>query len=204
MNGARALLRELATCLRLTPFACALLLSPLACTTSTQAAAPTTPVAARPAPAERWFTVADSPVPEGHILQPGRRCLKEVGCPFAPKELPACPDTLALTSSLREGDDVVISGTLSMTDKGRVTAAGCPEGTCCERHERFLQVRTPQGVVAVLFDEPQPTFTCKGDQSLICCGVPVDVPVVVKGKLGWNEALESHLVIKTPEICQLK
>ena len=172
------------------------------------ACAPSTPRAVSPsapaAPPQHWFTVADSPVPDGHILTPDRRCLKEAGCPFAPKELPACPDALPITASMRAGDDVVLSGTLSMTDKGRVVASGCPQGTCCERVERFLQVTTPQGVVVVLFDGQQPSFTCKGDQSLICCGVPLDVPVVVKGKLGWIEALETHLVIKTPEICQLK
>jgi len=149
-----------------------------------------------------WFTAADSPVPSGDVLTPNRRCLKEVGCPFAAKALPTCPTAIPTVQLLRDDGDVVVSGTLGVTDTGRVRASGCPQPYCCERHERMLQVTTAQGLVLVLFDEDLRVLPCKGDQSLICCGVPLNVQVVVRGRLGWVEALGARLVIRTPEICQ--
>lgn len=159
---------------------------------------------ALPASSARWFTAADWHMPEGDLLTPNRRCLKEVGCPFPAAALPECPDEIPTQQSLLESGDVVVAGVLGITDKGRIVASGCPEGYCCERHERFLQVTTQQGVVLVLFDDALRSFMCKGDQSLICCGVPLGVAVVVKGKLGWVEDLLQPLVIRTPEICQMK
>jgi hypothetical protein len=170
---------------------------------SCTASLPATKPASRPA-SMRWYTAADSTVPAGHVLTANRRCLKEVGCPFAVAALPECPDEIPTQQSLRDSGDVLIAGVLGMTAKGRIVAAGCPQGYCCERHERLLQVTTQQGLVVVLFDDTLQSFTCKGDQSLVCCGVPLDVPVVVKGRLGWLEELESHLVMRNPEICQMK
>jgi hypothetical protein len=117
--------------------------------------------------------------------------------------LPKCPETLITRPWVDSQHDILVRGTLGMTDKGGITASGCPPPLCCEQHERLLQLRSDQGLLFLLLADDYVRLTCKGDQSLICCGVPINVHVVVRGKLSRNEGSPSYLEIREPEICEL-
>jgi len=127
-------------------------------------------------------------------------CLAKTGCRAVPS-LPACPPGL-VTKTLAEvvtsgdeflGKEIAVRGPLRHT-KPTCTHTACQHGQCCNRCSAKLVLSEHDGVSAfkgavdaILVDNigDLDRYTCKGDDSTVCCVVRASGnEVVARGTLG--------------------
>jgi hypothetical protein len=128
----------------------------------------------------RRAAAAAPTVPWKATCQVHRKCAKE------PAAIPNCEPgivaeewgQLEYTADKHVGQMVVVEGPLALTPASPPGAAKCAPGECCHAlHMNVVLDGRPDAVAL-------PGFTCRGDDSAMCCDVPANGQVVnVRGKV---------------------
>ena len=155
-----------------------------------------------------WVSGAESPAREFSAVSP--RCLKDVGCPYPPLELPECPADASFIAYEPNVDLPSLIGKLA-TFKGMLrehslsTLLDCHG--CCNSaggelwlaHSATASNEVPRVGVALTNGKQPLAFTCRGDESRTCCGFRADQDVLVSGILRQKQgryALDEALLCK--------
>lgn len=154
-----------------------------------------------------WSTGKDSTARPFKLPDP--RCLKDVGCPYEPARLPTCATNTPYVE-LHETSELESLAGRRTTLRGFVranfiiTLAECGN-TCCNFGSGDMAL-VPAGVTShviangvALVDASNPdAFRCKGDDSMECCGFPLDTEVLARGVLVRDRAF---LKLFCPQLC---
>jgi len=132
-------------------------------------------------------------------------CKIQKGCAAAPQELPICGAEVPQrpwVDVVSEGDvlvgkEVAVSGTLGLSLIKKTGSGPCPSGACCHTLEmQIVLVGEPTGSL------PLRGLICSGDDSLLCCNVPVDgQAVVARGRLQKLASGVSKWQLNDPSLC---
>jgi len=188
----------------------------------------TATVAPRPASFDdsRWLRLqhlSGAHAPVGKVVVGGEGCVKDRSCPFVPAELPPCPSSVTPLSLAevyqrfetltQEGEPITVKGTLSTGV--RTTARACiPEGSCCNKSSGWMGLSEKGQPHSLLITsvlrsesaqaEPAHFVSCAGDDSGVCCPLPLDTPVLARG---WPYRLRlpgpNDLALAEVRLCQI-
>jgi hypothetical protein len=201
------------------PMALLALVSLAACVRTVEAQ-PRRPRPARPAHPAPAVTPA-VPRSTRWVVQRGRGewrpvCVASTGCeapravgrcaPPAPDVRMMAPRTFAQVIDQRlslSGRSVAVRGRLSAA--GGCTEMACPDGACCN-HCRGTIALTGDAASSLrqlsLGLAEDPAFTCRGDDSGLCCGSAVPAgDVIVRGVLRPIEGSGGAWRIESPTLC---
>ena len=184
-------------------------------------AAPSASVAVTaPAPdTTHWMTGSSSPATE-HGYPEAPVCLVDEGCPFAPAPLPKCPpglDAIEVDATRLDGlvgRTVVVRGELSARTGLVLLGVRCmngfptrrpgeaaqpPVAKCCEQAAPLLVV---SDALELLSEENPHAFSCRGDESWLCCPLVPGSNVAAVGRIERAGRATGYALV-SPRICTL-
>ncbi len=150
-------------------------------------------------------------------------CVKDHPCPFVPTQLPPCPSSVVpltvaevyerFETLAQQGEPLTVKGTLSTGL--RTTARACiPPGSCCNKSSGWMglsEASTPRTLLITHISrsasgqaDPTHFVSCAGDDSGVCCPLPLDTPVLARG---WPYRLRlpgpNDLALAEVRLCRL-
>ncbi len=128
-----------------------------------------------------------------------KHCVREAGCPYAPVQLPKCPEGQRFVDfdqlASYAGVEVVVLGRLELGGKRLMVACHteclkekkCPDCGCWwsdvgGEGVGLAPVADPKRGFSYLNDDEHPyAFSCPGDDTAVCCGFSAGGTVLVHG-----------------------